>query len=390
MTTHAFINGRVLSGGQVRDDAVVVVADSRIERIDTADALPDDCDEVHDLDGRYLLPGFIDIQVNGGSGVLFNDRPDTEAIEAIAAAHYRFGTTGFLPTLISDELDVVRRAMVATDAAIANGIAGVIGIHVEGPFLNPERRGVHDERKLRQLTVAVAEAFEPIRNGRTLLTIAPEAAEPEAIRVLAQKGFVVSAGHSDATYEQTIAAIGQGLRGFTHLFNAMSQMRVREPGVVGAALDDEHTWAGIIVDGHHVSPASVRIACRCKGPDRIMLVTDAMPPVGSALTEFSLLGRRVVVEDGICRDTDGTLAGTAIGMSDAFRNIIGITGCTIADASRMASLSPATFLGIDGMTGSIEPGKRADLIVADEDFNVAMTMIGGRVVWAADQALAPP
>jgi N-acetylglucosamine-6-phosphate deacetylase len=382
VTTHAFINGRVLSGGQLRDDAVVVVAESRIERIGSADALPDDVDEVHDLDGRYLLPGFIDIQVNGGSGVLFNDRPDTEAIAAIAAAHHRYGTTGFLPTLISDELDVVRRAMAATDAAIADGIAGVIGIHVEGPFLNPARRGVHDERKLRHLTVAVAKEFEPIRNGRTLLTIAPEAAEPEAIRVLAQKGIVVSAGHSDATYEQTIAAVGQGLRGFTHLFNAMSQMRVREPGVVGAALDDDHTWAGIIADGHHVSPAAVRIACRCKGPERIMLVTDAMPPVGSALTEFSLLGRRVVVEDGICRGTDGTLAGTAIGMADAFRNIIGITGCTIADASRMASLSPATFLGIDSTTGSIEPGKRADLVVADADFKVSMTMIGGRLVWA--------
>ena len=180
-----------------------------------------------------------------------------------------------------------------------------------------------------------------------------------------------------------IEAIGEGLRGFTHLFNAMSQIRVREPGVVGAALDDERTWAGIIADGHHVSPAAVRIAFRCKGPDRMMLVTDAMPPVGSAQTEFSLLGRRVIVADGICRDANGTLAGTAIGMSDAFRNIIGITGCSLGDASKMATLSPATFLGIDATTGTIEPGKRADLIVADEELNVKMTMIGGRIVWTA-------
>jgi N-acetylglucosamine-6-phosphate deacetylase len=383
MTTHAFINGKVMVGGSLRDAVTVIVSDSTIERVAGEDTVPADCEEIHDLGGGYLLPGFIDIQVNGGNGVLFNDRPEVEAIEAIAAAHSRFGTTGFLPTLISDELDVVRRAMLATDEAIARGIAGIAGIHIEGPYLNPERCGVHDARKLKRLTAAAADDFDPIRNGRTLLTIAPEAAEPDAIRTLTRKGVIVSAGHSNATYEQMIEAIGEGLRGFTHLFNAMSQIRVREPGVVGAALDDERTWAGIIADGHHVSPAAVRIAFRCKGPDRMMLVTDAMPPVGSAQTEFSLLGRRVIVADGICRDANGTLAGTAIGMSDAFRNIIGITGCSLGDASKMATLSPATFLGIDATTGTIEPGKRADLIVADEELNVKMTMIGGRIVWTA-------
>ena len=378
MATHTFVNGRILQGDTFVDDVAVVTAGSRIERIVSADEAPES-GQVHDLDGRYLLPGFVDIQVNGGGGVLFNDQPDVAGIETIAAAHRKFGTTGFLPTLISDELDVVRKAVAATEEAIDRGVDGVIGIHVEGPFLNPKRRGVHDRRKLRRLSAEAVAGFRPVRNGVTLLTLAPEAAEPGAIRALVDKGIILSAGHTNASHEETAAAIDQGLRGFTHLYNAMSQLGAREPGAVGAALDDDRTWAGIIADGHHVSPAAIRIACRCKGPERMMLVTDAMPPVGSDITEFSLLGRRVVVEDGVCRAEDGTLAGTAIDMAGAVRNIAAITGCDLAAASRMASRSPAAFLGLDATVGTIEPGKRADLIIVDAALQVAMTMIGGRM-----------
>lgn len=377
MTTRAFINGKVLSGDRLAEDVAVIVAGRTIDRIVGTDDVPGDCDEVVDLQGRYLLPGFIDTQVNGGGGVLFNHSPDVDTIDAIGAAHRRFGTTGFLPTLISDELDVVRRAMAAVEDAIDRGVPGVIGIHIEGPYLNPDRRGVHDPGRLRGLTLETIEQLGPIRNGKTLLTIAPEAAEPGVIRALHEKGVIVSAGHSDATYDQIAAAIDEGLRGFTHLFNAMSQIGVREPGVVGAALDTHDTWAGIIADGRHVDPVAVRIAWRCKGSDRMMLVTDAMPPVGSDITEFSLLGRRIIVDGGACHGTDGTLAGTAIDMSAAVRNMIRFTGCTLPEASRMASLSPATFLGIEGDTGSIEAGKRADLIVADDGLNVADVFVGG-------------
>ncbi|MGH8223703.1 MAG: N-acetylglucosamine-6-phosphate deacetylase [Woeseiaceae bacterium] len=380
MSRSAFVNGAVLVNGRMSEGLAVLVEAGRIRGIVDAGKLPADYRDIHDLGGQHLLPGYVDTQVNGGGGVLFNDRPQLDGIAAIAAAHCRLGTTAFLPTLISDELDVVRRAMAAAEEAIDEGVAGVIGIHIEGPFLNPDRRGVHDRQRLRRLTTEVAGAISPIRNGTTLLTIAPEAADPDAIRSLAAKGIIVAAGHTNASYSETVAAIGQGLRGFTHLFNAMSQIGPREPGVVGAALDDAETWAGVIADGHHVSPVSLRIAYRCKGPDRMMLVSDAMPPVGSDMTEFSLLGRRIVVDGAVCRDANGTLAGTATDMGSAVRKIIEVTGCTLAEASRMASLSPARFLKRDSTIGSIEAGKRADLIVVDRELNVTMTLIGGRIV----------
>ena len=378
MGTRAFVNGKVLIGDRFADDVNVIVSGSKIDRV-AAGEDPGDCDDVVDLDGLCLLPGFVDTQVNGGGGVLFNDCPEVDTIAAIGAAHRKFGTTAFMPTLISDELDVVRRAMAATEAAIDRGVPGVIGIHVEGPYLNPDRRGVHDPAKLRAITAETVEQLVPIRNGKTLLTIAPEAAEPGIIKALQQKGVIVSAGHTDATYAETMAAIAEGLRGFTHLYNAMSQLNVREPGAVGAALDSPDTWAGIIADGHHVSPVSLRIAYRMIGRDRMMLVTDAMPPVGSDLTEFSLLGRNIVVENGICMDPDGTLAGTALDMSSAVRNMMQFTGCSLADASCMASLSPATFLGLNTVTGSIAPGKRADMVVVDRSLTVKSTVIGGRM-----------
>ncbi len=376
----AFVNGAVLANGHISDGLAVIVDNGRIVSIVDNEQLPAACEHVRDLAGCYLLPGFIDAQVNGGGGVLFNDRPDVDCISVIAAAHRRFGTTGIMPTMISDELDTVRRAMTATEEAIDAGVAGVVGIHIEGPFLNPDRRGVHDPHKLRRLTTAIADAIKPIRNGATLLTIAPEAAEPDAIRLLARKGIIVAAGHTNASYAETMAAIGQGLRGFTHLFNAMSQIGSREPGVVGAALDCDETWAGIIADGHHVSPVSVRVAYRCKGPDRMMLVSDAMPPVGSEITEFSLLGRRITVDGIVCRDINGTLAGTAANMGTALRNIIEFTGCSLEDASRMASLSPARFLRLDADMGSIQVGKRADFIIIDRKLCIKKTIIGGEVV----------
>jgi N-acetylglucosamine-6-phosphate deacetylase len=196
---------------------------------------------------------------------------------------------------------------------------------------------------------------------------------------LRDKGFIICAGHSNASYEETKSALSKGLSGFTHLFNAMSQLGVREPGVVGAALDDKLSWCGVIADGHHVSPVSLRIAYRCKGADKLMLVTDAMPPVGSDLQCFSLLDKPVVLQDGVCRDSEGTLAGSVLDMAQALRNVMLFTGCDLPAASRMASTNPAAFLGLDGETGSIEAGKRADLVVVDEGLEVVDTIIGGNI-----------
>ena len=381
MTSVAFRNCRVLARNRLCEGLAVVVHDGQIEEICPEDQLLANGFEVHDLDGMLLLPGFIDVQVNGGGGILFNERTDVDGIRSIAEAHYQYGTTGFLPTLISDELDVVERALRASERAIDEGIPGVLGVHIEGPFLNPERRGVHDQNKLRRLTAETVASLKPLHNGKTVLTLAPEAVDRDAVANLVSSGFIVCAGHSDASYDETILALERGLRGFTHLFNAMSQLGAREPGVVGAALDDRDSWCGVIADFHHVNPASLRIAHRCKGADRLMLVTDAMPPVGSDMKRFRLLDKIVEVSDGVCRDQNGTLAGTALDMATAVRNMMNATGVALPEAVNMASASPAAFLRLGERVGTIDVGKRANFVVADDDLQVAMTWIDGKVVF---------
>jgi len=379
--TLALRNCRVLTRNRLCEGLAVVVRDGQIEDMCPEDQLPTDDLEVRDLGGMLLLPGFIDVQVNGGGGILFNERTDVDGIRSIAEAHYQYGTTGFLPTLISDELDVVERALRASERAIDEGIPGVLGVHIEGPFLNPERRGVHDQNKLRRLTAETVASLEPLHNGKTVLTLAPEAVDRDAVADLVSSGFIVCAGHSDASYDETMLALERGLRGFTHLFNAMSQLGAREPGMVGAALDDRESWCGVIADFHHVNPASLRIAHRCKGADKLMLVTDAMPPVGSDMKQFRLLDKIVEVSDGVCRDQNGTLAGTALDMATAVRNMMDATGVALPEAVNMASASPAAFLRLGERVGTIDVGKRANFVVADDELRVVMTWIDGKVVF---------
>lgn len=373
----AYINGKVLSDGSLRDDLTVVTSAGRIERVQSARSEFTRDAEIVDLAGDYLLPGFIDVQVNGGGGVLFNEQVTVEGIRAIAEAHRTFGTTGLLPTLISDDLEVVERALAAAAEAIELHVPGVLGVHIEGPFLNPQRRGVHEERKLRRLTREIVESLVPLPNGPTLLTLAPETVEPAWIAELTRKGFIVSCGHSNATQQQVRLALDNGLRGFTHLFNAMSPLTAREPGVVGQALADSGSWCGIIADGHHVAPASLEVAFRCKGRDRLMLVTDAMPPVGSVQQEFMLMGQRITVRDGVCQDEAGTLAGAALDMATAVQRMSSLTSCSFADACTMASSTPAQFLGIHGERGSISEGQYADLVIMDARGKVKSSLIAG-------------
>ncbi|HWW32162.1 MAG TPA: N-acetylglucosamine-6-phosphate deacetylase, partial [Steroidobacteraceae bacterium] len=255
----ALVNGRMLLGAGRDGDGLtegraVLIDDGRISDIVAASDRRARRAQRHDLEGALLLPGFLDAQVNGGGGVLFNDSPSVETIRAIGSAHRRFGTTGFLPTLISDDLEVVARAIAAVRSAIDSGVPGVLGIHIEGPFLNVERKGVHDPAKLRELDMSAVGLLTSLRAGKTLVTLAPEMTTPEIIQGLVAAGVVVSAGHTNATYAQIATALRHGLTGFTHLFNAMSQLTGREPGTVGAALDDAASWCGIIVDGLHTSP----------------------------------------------------------------------------------------------------------------------------------------
>lgn len=330
-----------------------------------------------DLGGQLLLPGFIDSQVNGGGGVLFNDAPTVDSIRQIGQAHRRFGTTGFMPTLISADLDVVARAIAAARGAIEAGVPGVLGIHIEGPFLNVERKGVHDPAKLRELDTSAVGLLTSLGTGRTLVTLAPEMTTPEIIRKLTTAGLIVSAGHTNATYTEVVQALRHGLTGFTHLFNAMSQLTGREPGVVGAALESLESWCGIIVDGEHISPVVLRLAMRCKPTSRFMLVTDAMPTVGTDARSFKLQGRDVIVSGNVCLDEDGRLAGSNIDMASCVRNAISLLGVSLPEAVRMASLHPAEFLGLSHELGRIEPGYRANLVLADERLNVLETWIDG-------------
>ena len=374
----ALLNGRVLRADTFVRGQGVLIEQGRIVDVLPADDARCRAAQPYDLGGGLLLPGFIDLQVNGGGGVLFNDAPSVESIRAIGTAHRRFGTTGFLPTLISADLDIVAHAIAAVRSAIAAGVPGVLGIHIEGPFLNVARKGVHDPAKLRELDPSALGLLGSLRGGRTLVTLAPEMTTPELIEQLVAAGVVVSAGHTNASYAEIRAALAHGLSGFTHLFNAMSQLTGREPGAVGAALDDQRSFCGIIVDGAHTDPVVLRIALRCKPLDRFMLVTDAMPSVGTNQGWFELQGRRISVRGHACWDEDGRLAGSNIDMASCVRNAVGMLGVPLPQAVRMASQAPAEFLGIAHEYGRIAPGQRANLVLTDDELNVRETWIDGK------------
>ncbi len=370
------VHGRVLTDEGWRDDVAVVVEDGWIRELAALGSVSADADKL-DLSGRTVLPGFIDCQVNGGGGVLFNDTPSVASIQAIGDAHRQFGTTGFLPTLISDDMDKMRTAINAADAAIAAGAPGVLGIHLEGPFLSRERKGVHDPRFLHAPDADELRLAASLKQGVTLLTLAPECVAPDAIRALVAHGVIVSAGHSNADYATVRAALDAGASGFTHLFNAMSPLTSRAPGMVGAALDDANAWCGIIVDGHHVDAASLRVALKAKPRGKVFLVTDAMPSVGAANPSFVLNGETITARDGICQTAIGTLAGSALDMIDAVRNSVAMLAVPLDEAARMAATYPAQFLGLGTTHGRIAQGCRADFTVVDEALRVTETWIGG-------------
>jgi N-acetylglucosamine-6-phosphate deacetylase len=380
MMRQALLPRRVLTPSGFETDRCVLIEGGTILAVTAAADCPADAAR-RELDGD-LLPGFIDLQVNGGGGVLLNDQPTVEGIAAIAAAHRRFGTTGLLPTLISDDLEVVAQAIAAVDAAIERGVPGVLGIHIEGPFLNQAKKGIHDAAKFRTLDAAAIELLSPLKRGRTLVTLAPELAPPSAIRALAQRGIIVAAGHTNGSYEEVRAALDEGLAGFTHLYNAMTQLGSRAPGAVGAALNDRECWCGLIVDGHHVHPAALRVALAAKGADRLLLVTDAMPTVGSDVKEFELGGQWIVADDGRCVAPDGTLAGSDLDMATAVRNAERLMNVNYATAVRMASASPAHALRMSGERGAIRAGLAADLVLVNEGKGVVETWIGGEALQA--------
>ncbi|HZW18358.1 MAG TPA: N-acetylglucosamine-6-phosphate deacetylase [Luteimonas sp.] len=374
----ALANGRVLLDDGLHDGMAVLLEGGDIVAVVREDDPRVRTAHRHDLRGGTLLPGFIDAQVNGGGGVLFNNAPDVEALRTIGVAHRHFGTTGFLPTLISDDLAVMRTAIDAVREAIAQGVPGVLGIHLEGPYLAPARKGTHDAGKFRVPDDAEIELATSLGAGVTLLTLAPEQVPAESIRALVARGAIVAAGHTAGSYEQVRAGLEAGVRGFTHLYNAMTPLQGREPGVVGAALEDRDSWCGIIVDGVHVHPASLRVALAAKPRGKVFLVTDAMPPVGADSPDYVLYGETITAHDGVVRNAAGALAGSALDMATAVRNAVSLLGVPLTEAARMASLYPARFLRIDDHRGRIAAGYRADLVLLDDKLDVAATWIAGQ------------
>ncbi|MFJ5489241.1 N-acetylglucosamine-6-phosphate deacetylase [Hansschlegelia beijingensis] len=308
MRLTALLPDRLFDGEGFRDGCALLIAGERIAGVTPASEVPSDA-SVEIVPG-LLAPGFIDVQVNGGGGVLLNDDPSPAAMATIAAAHRRYGTTGLLPTLITDAREKMAAALRAAEAAIAAKTPGVLGVHLEGPFLNPARKGVHDPAFMRAPDEADIALLTSAAAGVILVTLAPERVPAGSISRLSSAGLRISAGHTEATAEELERALAEGLTGYTHLFNAMPPMAGRAPGPVGAALSERSTFCGVIADLHHVAAPSLRAAMAAKGPEQTMLVTDAMSTVGAEMTEFILQGRRILRAGGRLTTEDGTLAGS--------------------------------------------------------------------------------
>ena len=373
----AIVNGCIFDGESVREHKAVLIEGEHIVAVVDPEQVPADIGASYDLEGGTLIPGFIDLQVNGGGGVLFTAAPTVDSLRTIGAAHRQYGTTGFLPTLITTRFDVMREAVSAVAEAIAIGTPGVLGLHLEGPFLSPERKGVHDAGKFCQLDQNGFDILTSLQVGSTVVTLAPELTSPQMISRLVEEGVIVCGGHSGATYAQTRDALAQGLSGFTHLYNAMTPLQSREPGMVGAALEDDDSWFGIIADGHHIHPAAFSVAVAAKKRGGALLVTDAMPTVGSPDTSFVLDGKTIVASQGRVTNAEGTLAGSDLNMLSAVNNAAEFARLDWFEAVRMASLYPARALGLERELGAIRPGFRASLLALDSAHRIRTSWING-------------
>ena len=376
-TGHALLADRVFDGRDWHIEAAVLIRGGRVVGIGPRAEVPSDWSLTRLPADAFLAPGFIDLQVNGGGGVLLNDQPTMEGMHAIVRAHRRYGTTGCLPTLISDSREHMRTAIAA--ARSIGGRHGVLGLHLEGPFISPHRPGVHPSDRIAEPREGdLEELCELAGAGKSLVTLAPECVPAGFVRTLASSGVRVSIGHSEASAAVVMQAVADGATGVTHLFNAMPPLSARSPGIIGATLAEPRLTAGLIVDGIHVDPLAVRAAFAAKGSDRIALVTDAMPTVGTSLDRFELSGRTIKLDDGRLTTYEGTLAGAHLDMASAVRNAVRLAQLPLEDALRAASLTPARFLGLHQERGTLTAGARADLVALSKDLRVITTWVDGR------------
>ena len=377
MKTTAIVDTIVFDGSRYLKDHAVLLAGKYVSDVCPQSSLPACVHRTISLGGRVLAPGFIDLQVNGGGGGLFANEPTVDTLRRMSAAHRRYGTVSFVPTVLSTDERTMRSAVAAVRAAMREGVQGVIGIHFEGPHISGAKAGAHDACRLRHLDEHGLQLIESLDVGTTLVTLAPECVLPGQISRLASQNIVVCAGHSGADYDTTMRCVSAGVAGFTHLFNAMSQMGAREPGMVGAALSSTNTWFGVIADGLHVHPAVFASAVRAKQRGGAVLVTDAMATVGTTQDSFELYGELIEVRNGQCINSRGNLAGSTLTMSLAVRNASKFAALETAEALRMASLYPARALGLDKWVGRIRPGFLANLVDLDEDLTVHGTLYEG-------------
>ncbi|MFA6153705.1 N-acetylglucosamine-6-phosphate deacetylase [Mesorhizobium sp.] len=382
----ALTGARIFDGDDWHEGHALVVRDGLVEAILPTGAIPSDIRLV-DTGGGMLAPGFVDIQVNGGGGVMLNDHPDVASIETICKAHASFGTTALLVTLITDTPAITAAAVAAGEAAMSRRVPGFLGLHLEGPHLSIARKGAHDPALIRPMLDPDQAALIAARQKLPVLltTVAPESVDPARVSALAKAGVIVSLGHSDTGYAvaSTFAAAGASV--VTHLFNAMSQIGNREPGLAGAAIDIGAFSAGLIADGIHVDPATIRIALRAKqGPGKIVLVTDAMATIGTDMTSFTLNGRTVYRRDGSLRLADGTLAGADLDMISAVRYVHRIIGLDLSEVLRMASLYPAQAIGQSHRLGRFANGTAADIVELSDSLDIRGVWIGGDKVFGAD------
>ncbi len=366
-----FVCDYVLTPQGWRHNQQVTLEHGRVKAIHDAPAQ-------HDLQvyhGR-LVPGFIDVQVNGGGGVLFNQERTPKALQQIMAAHLKYGTTGMMPTLITDSVEAMLDAAQAVKDAKQQGIPGILGVHFEGPWLSVKRKGVHSEKYIREPSGAELALLTDPELGLVMVTLAPETASTQVIKKLSDAGIKVFLGHSDASAEQVNEALDAGAIGFTHLYNAMSQLHSRAPGMVGVCLARD-AYAGLIVDGYHVDSQACQIAFRAKGKQQMMLVTDAMALAATDATEVPFFDTKILRDGDKLTTPDGTLAGSCLTMLDAVRNTVNMCGVPLADAVEMAATTPAKMLGLEHEFGCIAAGHVANFMLLDEHLNIAQLWLHG-------------
>lgn len=369
-----FVCEQVLTPEGWRQQQLIEVADGVIKAISDAPR-----DHNYPYYQGQLVPGFIDVQVNGGGGTLFNQERTASALQQMMTAHREHGTTAMLPTLITDSYSAMCDAAAAMKAAKAQGIPGIIGVHFEGPWLSTARKGVHSEQFIRPPSDDEIALLSDLALGTVMVTLAPENVAPDVVAKLSQAGIKVFLGHSDANAEQVNAALDAGAIGFTHLYNAMSPLQSRAPGMVGVCLARD-SYAGIIVDGYHVDPQACQVAFRAKGKEQMMLVTDAMALAATDATEVPFFDTRIMRDGDKLTTPDGTLAGSCLTMITAVRNTVRDCHISLADAVEMASLTPARMLGMEQQLGSIEVGKQADFMLLDSELNIVQLWQQGTTI----------